>query len=313
MIITVTLDPVLRKAATLDALRPGGTHHLRNMRVAVEGKGIAASRMIASLGGDTLATGFVAGSSGESISQILKQLMISNDFVRVDGNTPVKLSLTDPQGRMTELNEPEPEIRQRDVHRLRSRLVLHVAPGDIVILSGGAPGGLDAGVYAQLVRTAHAQGALAFLDATGEALRAALEEKPDFIRLNLAGLGEYLGVEPQMSRTEMAEACHKLLIQGVGGVALTLGGDGALFMGGKNSQETLLFAPALPVEVCSAAGAGDSMMGALAYGFDNKLPWRQTIVLGMAASAAAVSTGDVDPPRELVDSLATQVRLQGIS
>jgi fructose-1-phosphate kinase PfkB-like protein len=55
------------------------------------------------------------------------------------------------------------------------------------------------------------------------------------------------------------------------------------------------------------------MMGALAYGFDNKLPWRQTIVLGMAAAAAAVSAGDVDPPRELVDSLATQVRLQGIS
>jgi 1-phosphofructokinase len=108
----------------------------------------------------------------------------------------------------------------------------------------------------------------------------------------------------------LSQLCVKLLDKGVSLVCLSLGHGGAIFV----SREGIRRSPALPVTVKSTVGAGDSMVGALVYGFENGLPQEHCFALAMAASAGACATEGTNPPsRVLVDELLKHVRLQKIS
>jgi 1-phosphofructokinase len=101
-----------------------------------------------------------------------------------------------------------------------------------------------------------------------------------------------------------------LLDKGVNLVALSMGGEGAIFA----DKNGVWRASALPVQVCSTVGAGDSMTGALACGFEQGLPAEQCFSLAMAASAGACTTEGTNPPsRVLVDKLLEQTRLEKIA
>ena len=59
-----------------------------------------------------------------------------------------------------------------------------------------------------------------------------------------------------------------------------------------------------------SAGAGDAMVAALAYGWEQKLPFAECAALAMAASAGAVTTIGTKPPtRQIVDELLGLVKL----
>jgi 1-phosphofructokinase len=96
---------------------------------------------------------------------------------------------------------------------------------------------------------------------------------------------------------------------GIGHVALSMGADGALFLGGGKA----FYAPGLAVEARSSVGAGDSMMGALAFAAERGMAWEEAAALAMAASAGAVTTEGTKPPsRELVDELLGKVELRAV-
>ena len=71
--------------------------------------------------------------------------------------------------------------------------------------------------------------------------------------------------------------------------------------------------PALSVKAHSTVGAGDAMVAALAYSWDNRLSGEETIRLCMATSAGAVMTVGTKPPtKELIEELKKQVMIEKI-
>ena len=88
-----------------------------------------------------------------------------------------------------------------------------------------------------------------------------------------------------------------------------MGGDGAMFF----TREQQAKAAALPVEVRSTVGAGDSMVGAVAYARAQGLGFEDTVRLAMACSIGAVTTPGTNPPApELIGQLKQQIRLQPV-
>lgn len=67
-------------------------------------------------------------------------------------------------------------------------------------------------------------------------------------------------------------------------VAITLGQEGAIFADRDGSR----FSPAIPVEACSAVGAGDSFLAGMVYGFAGGGTPDEAFRLGLAGGAAAV-------------------------
>jgi 1-phosphofructokinase len=309
MIVTVTANPALDKTAELSELRPGELNRLHSLVIDAGGKGVNVSKMVSALGGFSLATGFVGGGSGDEIIRSLSDGGISSDFVKVGGVTRTNLKILDRDAQLTELNEPGIQVTDTEARLLIQKLaaLAEADPGTVFVLSGSLCGGVETDFYARLIRMIHQNGGLAFLDADGEAFRAALAEKPDFIKPNRHELAEYFGVEGELSPDDSLELCLRLAREGIPKIALSMGKDGALFVGGQE----VLYAPGLKVEVRSPVGAGDCMVGAFAYATDRGEIWEEAAALAMAASAGAVTTTGTKPPSgQLVDHLRKAVRFE---
>ena len=316
MIITLTLNPALDKTARVDVMKPNALNRLRDITLNAGGKGVNVSAMIRSLGGESIAVGFAGGGAGEELLSLITQKGLCADFVPVSAATRTNLKVIDNDGTLTELNEPGPHISGDEWVALERKLAGLVKKGSTVVLSGSLPVGLGKDTYKKLSAMMRQIGAMVFLDADSEAFRLALENGPDtipdYIKPNRFELLQYFGIADDDHVTEvcLVELCRSLLGKGIKLVALSMGGEGAIFA----DKNGVWRSPAVPVDLRSTVGAGDSMTGALVYGFVNALPDEQCFALAMAASAGACATEGTNPPdRALVDKLLEQTRIERIA
>ena len=306
MIITVTLNPALDKTAEVDRLQTGELNRLQNVITDIGGKGINVSKMIQALGGTSIATGFVGGGSGDEIVNTLSRKGIRADFVSVDSTTRTNLKVVDADAVLTELNEPGVEVTTADAEKLLNKIATYAGPNTIFVLAGSLCQGVDPEFYPRIIRLIHKYGGLAFLDVDGEAFEAAIAEKPDFIKPNRHELLEYFNIHEILGSKDLSELCLRLVDMGIPKIALSMGKEGAMFFNGTSCT----YAHGLNVKAHSAVGAGDSMMGAFAYGISKEYSWNETSRLALAASAGAVTTIGTKPPsKELIEELLPQVEL----
>ncbi len=305
-IVTVTLNPALDKVGILDELRPGELNRMRDIVVDAAGKGINVSRVLASLGGESVATGFIGGGSGEEILRTLDAAGVAHDFVRIAEPNRINLKVLDrDNSRFTELNEPGPVISPEQRRALFAKLEAAAGPDALFVLSGSVANGMGAEVYADIIRMAHRAGAQAWLDADGEAFRLAIGELPEFIKPNRFEILQYHGLGPDSGNDVILRLCRGFIDRGVKRMVVSMGKDGAMFV----SRDEAFLCPGLPVKAHSSAGAGDSIVAAVLRSDALGKSWREAAALAMAVSAGSVVTiGTKPPPRELVEELLTKVR-----
>ncbi len=313
MIITLTLNPALDKTASISPLIPGGLNRIQKSRYDAGGKGINVSKMIAALGGRSMATGFVGGSTGNVLLPMLDDLGLAHDFVHTKGNTRVNLKLLDPVNGITEINEPGIEVTKREEKALFQVLGNYIAEDNnktIFVLAGSMHRGARPTFYKDLIEVIKRKGAHVLLDADGEAFAHALDASPDFVKPNKEELLRYFNrdIHEDVSIDELIVLGKKIIQEkNVRMLAISLGSKGAIFM----NAEVCAVAPALRVEVSSTVGAGDSLVGAVAYAMRNDYSFESTVRLAMAASAGAVTTeGTKAPSFDVVDTLLAQVTFE---
>lgn len=308
--MTVTLNPALDKTASVDALLPGELNRMRDVIVDGAGKGINVSKVLRALGGESVATGFIGGGSGEEIIRSLDAWGIRHDFVRIAGTNRTNLKVLDRGNtRLTELNEPGPAIAPAEYAALLAKLEAFASPDALFVFSGSIPAGVGTDAYAQMLRLVRGRGARAFLDADGAVFKAAVVERPEFIKPNRFEILQYHGlVKDGWESTPndvILRLCRGFIDGGIGRMAVSMGKDGALFV----SADDAFLCPGLDVKLHSTVGAGDSLVAGMALGEARGLPWREAAALALATSAGAVTTEGTKPPsRDLVESLVRQVR-----
>jgi 1-phosphofructokinase len=304
------MNPAIDKTIEIEALLPGGLNRIQKVEYDAGGKGINVSKTIHELGGSSIAVGFLGGNAGKTIESVLNEWGINNDFIWVRGETRTNTKVYEKSGALTELNEPGPQISKEQQEELVKKLEGYANEETLFVLAGSIPNGVDKQIYSEIIPRVHAKGAKVLLDADGELFRNALKEKPDIIKPNRVELEEYFGFDYRVSMEELLEAARKLQAQGIETVAVSMGKSGAMMV--REGYEVKC--PALSVKAHSTVGAGDAMVAALAYAWENKLGNEETVRLCMAASAGAVTTIGTKPPtRALVDELLEQVVIEQIS
>lgn len=306
MIVTVTMNPAIDKTAYLNQLDRGGLNRLNNIIVDAGGKGINVSKTIKSLGGESIACGFIGGSSGILIEKILNDLNIKTDFVKIENETRTNLKVVEDSGCVTELNEPGPMVTTKDVDALVAKLLSYASPETIFVLAGSVPNGVDKNIYEIIIHAVRQKGAKVFLDADGELFLHGMKAKPNFIKPNKPELEEYFHKGKDVSDNELIEMGSELLAKGIDFVTISLGNKGAMFF----SKDKNIKCPSIPVKVHSTVGAGDAMVAALTYSLDRKIDFEDCIKLAMATSTGAVTTLGTKPAsKELVQSFINEVVL----
>ena len=309
MIITVSMNPAIDKTVEVSRLLPGGLNRILKVEYDAGGKGINVSKTIRELGGESIATGFLGGNAGKTIENVLNERNIQNDFIWVDGETRTNTKVFEENGEVTELNEPGPIIGEEQMKKLMNKLEEYADENALFILAGSIPNGVDKHIYAKIIRLVHTKGAKVLLDADGELFRNSLAAGPDMIKPNRVELEEYAGIDYRASDEEILQMARDLLAKGMKTVAVSMGKSGAMIV--REGFEVRC--PALSVKAHSTVGAGDAMVAALAYSWDQNLDDEETVRLCMAASAGAVTTIGTKPPtKELVDELKKQVLVERI-
>ncbi|GLB32763.1 tagatose-6-phosphate kinase [Lacrimispora amygdalina] len=306
MIVTVTMNPAIDKTVDIGKFERGDLNRIKRVEIDAGGKGINVSKTIRELGGESIATGFVGGTSGTIIRQVLADLGLRTDFVDVKGETRTNLKVVEETGEVTELNEPGPEVSKEQLKDLLNRLDGYANPDTLFVLAGSIPAGIPTDIYRKITEQVHQKGAKVLLDADGTLFSESLKGKPDMLKPNRSELERHYQMDYRASEQELVAMGEKLFDHGVSMAAISLGQMGAIFL----TKEKRYRCPGLRVKAHSTVGAGDALVAAMAYSWDEKLPLETCIRLCMGASAGAVTSIGTKPPhRSLVDELVTQVEL----
>ena len=215
MIITVTMNPAIDKTVEVSKFTYGSLNRIQKVEYDAGGKGINVSKTICELGGQSIATGFLAGNNGQTIVNVLKAKGIDCDFVEVEGETRTNTKVVETDGTLTELNEPGPCITGKKLSELKDKLLGYAKEGNVFVFAGSTPAGVSKTVYGELISILKKKGAKVLLDADGEAFQKAVEAGPDFIKPNKAELAEYCGLAEDVDALGLVKAADRLREQGV--------------------------------------------------------------------------------------------------
>lgn len=126
MIYTVTFNPAVDYVLRLPSLNGGSVNRTASEKICWGGKGINVSYVLKMLGTESTAWGFAAGFTGAALTEAVKEMGISADFITLDeGFTRicVKLFETD-SARETEINPGGPVISSEAIDKLLKKPTL---------------------------------------------------------------------------------------------------------------------------------------------------------------------------------------------
>ena len=121
MIYTVTFNPAIDYVVRLDApLEVGEVNRAQGEDCVLGGKGINVSGVLAQLGCESVALGFVAGETGAWLERGLAAQGLKTDFVHLE-NGMTRINVKIKAGQETELNGAGPAIPESALQQLRER------------------------------------------------------------------------------------------------------------------------------------------------------------------------------------------------
>ncbi len=228
MIYTVTFNPAIDYVVRLDApLEVGAVNRAQGEDCVLGGKGINVSGVLAQLGCESVALGFVAGETGAWLERGLAAQGLKTDFVHLE-NGMTRINVKIKAGQETELNGAGPAIPESALQQLEAQLD-KLAEGDILILAGSIPASLPQTVYERLLARLEGRGVRAVVDATQDLLVKVLPYQPFLIKPNNHELGEIVG-KVLTTDAEIVAAARTLQEKGARNVLVSMAGDGALLL-----------------------------------------------------------------------------------
>ena len=191
MIYTVTFNPSLDYVVHVPRFSEGIVNRTVREQLYPGGKGINVSLMLRNLGVESMALGFVAGSTGESITRFLQEKGCRTDFITLpDGMSRINVKLKSEQE--TEINGQGPVITDTAIEALYQKLDKLTA-GDVLVLAGSIPNTLPGDMYERIMERLQGKEIRIAVDATKDLLVNVLKYHPFLIKPNNHELGEIFG------------------------------------------------------------------------------------------------------------------------
>jgi 1-phosphofructokinase len=301
MIVTFTANPSVDRTLEISELARGAVIRADRTRVDGGGKGVNVTRALAANGCPSIAVLPRGGAEGAQLMALLEAEQLLVQPVSIAGAIRANVTIVEPDGTTTKLNEPGPTLSETEVAQLTDALLQAARGADWAVLSGSLPPGAPIDWYATLTVALHEQGVRAAVDTDGAALRATFAAAPDLVKPNQRELA-HAGGMPVRSREDAYAAVHRVRAAGARTVLASLGPDGALLVddGGAYHASAEVSAPR------STVGAGDATLaGFLAAGGSGAEALAEAVAWGTAAVALPGSRmpGPSDLDRDAVKTI----------
>jgi 1-phosphofructokinase len=280
VIVTVTPNPSVDRTLFVDALQLGKIMRSSRSWSEPSGKGVNVALALRAHGRQALAVLPVGGPAGAHLVEMLNRAGLSYQPVPIAGEVRINISLIQPDGVVTKINERGPTLTAVEGQALLDAARTRAQPGAWLAGCGSLPGGLTDDYYARIVETGHRAGADVVIDTSGPPLVEALAAGPDLIKPNADELADAVG-GTVTTVGDVLDAAQELRARGAKTVLASLGADGALLV----SAAGALHGAAPVADVVSTVGAGDAM---LAGYLSASAGTREALQVALAWGAAAV-------------------------
>ncbi len=266
MFLTLTPNPCIERTLRLDFPVRGAAARLDNADVFVSagGKGLNAARVAALFGAQTRAIAPVGRRQFDDLTELARIEGFGADFLAVESDTRVCLNLIHGDGTQTEIIENGAPLSLQNGIALLEKWRQNLAGARLAAIGGAYPPSEHPAFLEHatiLCQMAHEAGVPVIFDGRGESLQRALNSKtpPWAIKPNEHEAAQILNRTLE-TRADEIRAVRDLRARGAEIVLLSCGARG-LYLGHPGGVEWL---EAPPVEVVSAVGCGDALVGAFA-------------------------------------------------
>ena len=282
MIVTLTINPTIDRVISVDRLAFEDRAYINSSRESAGGRGINASCVIHSFGGQTLAVLICGGDAGKRLQEHLQHDGLPFQVVPVENEIRTNLTITDKHGLTVNLNAGGPTLSKVEVARVERAVKETLDRASWLMICGSTPPGVPPSFYGRLIAAARKKKVKTLLHADGEALRLGIEERPTLATPNQQEAERLLG-RTLLTRTHYLEAAERMRKMGPESVVLSLGSRGAV----GAFREGLFEALPPRVDAVCPIGAGDALSAAFTWAMERKNNEVEALRWGVAAGTAS--------------------------
>jgi 6-phosphofructokinase 2 len=282
LIVTLTINPAIDRNVTVDRLVFEDRAYILSQSEAAGGRGILASHVVHTFGGETLAIAISGGESGQCLERYLHALGFPFQLHPIQSEIRTNLTITDRSGLTIKLNEKGPTLDPQDLEGLEKLVLDRLCNTDWLMVCGSIPPGVDPLFYSQLICKARDCGVKVLLDTDGDALLKGLAAHPTLAAPNQQEAERLLGTA-LITRTQFVDAAKRIRDMGAEGVLLSLGSRGAIGAYGDQICEAI---PPRVDAVCPI-GAGDALGAAFVWAMSRNEDFPTAVRWGVAAGTAS--------------------------
>ncbi|WP_051442244.1 1-phosphofructokinase family hexose kinase [Arthrobacter sp. H14] len=301
MIVTLTANPSLDRTIELPGpLARGDVQRATAANQDPGGKGVNVCRALTGSSASSLAV--LPGNDDDAVVAALRMSGIEFANLPIGANLRSNITLTEPDGTTTKVNEPGPELTPQQQRELIDLLLASAEGAQWIVLAGSLPPGVPTDFYARIIQQARLRFGSACpaiaVDTSGAPLTAVMSAgadiAPDLLKPNAEELAELTGAGTEQDLENdpslAAAAARTLIDQGCSAVLATLGSKGAVLVTGDECWH----ATHAPIRARSTVGAGDSSLAgyllASSAGAQPQDRLRQAVAHGAAAASLPGST-----------------------
>lgn len=289
MIATLTINPAFDKSLMVEKLIPEKKLRCSNTAMEAGGGGINVSRAIQKLGGESIAIFPSGGLNGRCLNQILETQNIAFKSIPVSNETRENFTVTESfataQYRFV---MPGSFLSNAEIEACITAITSLNPSPTIIVASGSLPPGVPDNFFARLAVVTKQIGAKYIMDTSGIPLKLALQECVYLLKPNLSELCSL--VEKDYLQLDEVDAAAQEVIKKARCevIVVSMGPAGAMLVT-ANEQERI---PAPVVKKLSTVGAGDSMLGGMAWMLEQGATLKEVVRFGVACgTAATMNTG----------------------
>jgi 1-phosphofructokinase family hexose kinase len=282
LIVTLTVNPAIDRTISVDRLAFEDRAYINSSRESAGGRGINASRVIQSFGGQTLAVLISGGDTGKRLEEHLAGCGYPIAVVPVRNDIRTNLTITDKQGLTVNLNEAGPTLNKSELTQVERVVRQSMRKASWLMVCGSLPPGVPPSFYARLIVMARKKDVNTLLDADGDALREGLDARPTVVAPNQQEAERLLG-RTLLTRAHFLEAAFQIRAMGAESVLLSVGSRGAVGAFADGLME------ALPprIDALCPIGSGDALAAAYTWSATRNASPAEALRWGVAAGTAS--------------------------
>jgi len=293
--LTVTLNAAIDATYVVEGFAHGGHNRVIRRHAMPGGKGNNVARVLTDLGEDVVATGFVGGAAGRRIEDGLREAGVDPHFTWLASgeSRTCHTILEHDTGVATEILEPGPKVAKADRDGFLRVLPDYLRRSEVVVISGSAPPGATPGFLARLAKSVRRRHSWTdrkdprplALDASGPALQALLDARPDILKPNEDEIRQLMGRAARLHE-QIAFVRDDLIgsrLPDDAKVILSRGREGAILV----TESGAWRAKPPEVQVVNTVGCGDALLAGFISAWHAGASDADALRSGVASGTAA--------------------------